>query len=199
MWYLSLSVRLKGSLLLLYTLLLFGCWDIFSSLRPHRTAAHQDPLSFTISWSLLKFMSIGSVMLSITISFSVSPFSSCVQYFPASESFPMSWLFTSGGQSIGDSASASVLPVNIQCWFPLWLPGLISLQSNALSRVFSSTTVQKHLQRLVFFMVRLSDLYKTTEKTIALLCELLPAKWCLCFLICCLGLPWLSFQRANVF
>ena len=69
---------------------------------------------------------------------------SCLQSFPASGSFPMSWLFASGGQSIGASASASVLSINIQGWFPLGLTGLISLQSKGLSRVFSSTTIQKH-------------------------------------------------------
>ena len=79
-----------------------------------------------------------------TISSSVIPFSSCPQSFPASGSFQMSQLFTSGGQSIGASASASVLPVNIQDWFPLGLAGWISLQSKGLSRVFSNTTVQKH-------------------------------------------------------
>ena len=79
-----------------------------------------------------------------TISFSVIPFSSCLQSFPASWCFLVSWLFESGGQSIGVSASASVLPVNIQNWFPLWLTGLISLLSEGLSRVFSNTTVQKH-------------------------------------------------------
>ena len=70
--------------------------------------------------------------------------SSCLQSFPASGSFPMSQFFTSGGQSIRASASASVLPVNIQDWFPLRLTGSISLQSKGLSRVFSNTTVQKH-------------------------------------------------------
>ena len=79
-----------------------------------------------------------------TISVSVVPFSSCLQSFPASESFQMSQFFASGGQSIGDSVSASVLPTNIQDWFPLRLTGLISLQSKGLSRVFSNTTVQKH-------------------------------------------------------
>ena len=78
-----------------------------------------------------------------TISSSVIPFSSCLQSFPASGSFPRSQHFTSGGQSIGASASASVLPVNIQDWFPLGLTGLIPLQSKGLSRVFSSTTVLK--------------------------------------------------------
>ena len=79
-----------------------------------------------------------------TISSSVVPFSSCPQSFPASESFQMSQFFPSGGQSTGVSASASVLPMNIQDWFPLGWTGWISLQSKGLSRVFSNTTVQKH-------------------------------------------------------
>ena len=79
-----------------------------------------------------------------TISSSVIPFSSCPQSFPVSGSFPMSQLFTSGGQSIAVSASASVLPMNIQDWFPLGLTGWISLPSKGLLRVFSNTTVQKH-------------------------------------------------------
>ena len=87
-----------------------------------------------------------------TISSSLVPFSFCLQSFPASESFQMSQLFTSGGQSIGVSASASFLPMNIQDWFPLGLTGWISLQSEGLSRVFSNTTVQKHQ----FFCTQLS-------------------------------------------
>ena len=79
-----------------------------------------------------------------TISSSVTPFSSCPQSFPASGSFPMSQLFTSGGQSIRALASASVLPKNIQDWFLLGWTGLISLLSKVLSRVFSSTTDRKH-------------------------------------------------------
>jgi len=78
------------------------------------------------------------------ITSSVIPLSSCLQSFPASRSFPVSWHFTSGGQSTGASASAPVLPVNIQGWSPLGLTGLISWQSKGLSRVFSYTTVQKH-------------------------------------------------------
>ena len=74
----------------------------------------------------------------------VIPFSSCLQSFPASGSFPMSQLFASGGQSIGVLASASVLPMNIQDWFPKGWTGFMSLQFKGLSRVFSSTTVQKH-------------------------------------------------------
>ena len=79
-----------------------------------------------------------------TISSSVIPFSSCLQSFPASESFQMSQLFASCGQSIRASASTSVLPMNSQDWFPLGWIGWISLQSKGLSRVFSNTTVQKH-------------------------------------------------------
>ena len=103
------------------------------------TAACQASLSITNSWSLLKLTSVELVMPS---SHHI-PFS-CLQSFPASESFPMSQFFTSGGQSIEVSASASVLPVNIQDWFPLGWTGWISLQSKGLLRVFSNTTVQKH-------------------------------------------------------
>ena len=78
------------------------------------------------------------------ISSSVVPFSSCLQSFPASGSFPRSQFFASGGQRIRASASASVLPMNIQGWFPLGLTGLISLLSKGLSRVFSNTMVWKH-------------------------------------------------------
>ena len=80
----------------------------------------------------------------LTISSSATPFSFCLQSFPPSVSFPISCLFTSGGQSIRALASASVLSMNIQDWFPLGWTGWISLQSNGLSRVFSNTTVQKH-------------------------------------------------------
>ena len=79
-----------------------------------------------------------------TISSSVVPFSSCPQSLPASGSFPMSQFFTSSGQSIGVSTSASVLPMNNQDWSPLGWTGWISLQSKGLSRVFSNTTAQKH-------------------------------------------------------
>ena len=100
-----------------------------------------------------------------TISSSTAPFSFCLQSSPASRSFPVSWLFTSRGQSTGISASASVLPMNIQSWFPLGLTGLIFLQSKGLSRVFSSTTI---LHCSACFMVQLSHLYMSTGKTIAL-------------------------------
>ena len=174
-----------------------------NSLWRHGLQHTRLPSSFTISWSLLKLMSIESVMpsnhlifcclfsfcppsfaasgsfpmsqlfaahglqhtrlacplLSLrvcsnsyslsrwchpSISSSVTSFSSCLQSFLASGSFPISWLFTSSGQNIGASASASDLPVNIQGWLPLGLISLISLLSKELSTVFSSTTVQKH-------------------------------------------------------
>ena len=86
------------------------------------------------------------------IASSATSFSFCLQSFPASGSFPMSPLFPSGGLSIGASATASVLPMNIQGWFPLGLAGLISLLSKGLSRVFSSTTIWKHQ----FFSIPLS-------------------------------------------
>ena len=88
-----------------------------------------------------------------TISSSVVTFFSCLQSFPASGSFPVSQFFASGGQSIGVSASASVLPMNIEDWFPLGLTDWISLQSKGLSRIFSNTTVQKHQ----FFSTQLSS------------------------------------------
>ena len=103
--------------------------------------ACQAPLSFTISQSLLKFMSTELVMLSKHIIL-CPPFSFCLQSFSVSRSFSMSQLFSLGGQRTG--ASASVLPMNIQGRFPLGLTDLISFQSKELSRVFF-ITVQKHL------------------------------------------------------
>ena len=95
------------------------------------------------------------------------PFSSCPQSFPALGSFPMSPLFTSGGQSIGASASASVLPMNIQGWFPSGWTGLISSLSKGLSRVISSIhSLKASTQHSTFFMVQLSHPYMTTGKTI---------------------------------
>ena len=113
------------------------------SLRPHGLQQYRIPcpLSSPVVCSNLCPL---SRWCHPTISSSVVPFSSCLQSFPASGSFLMNGLFISGGQCIGVSASASVLPMNMQDWFPLGLTGLISLQSKGLSRVFSNTTVQKH-------------------------------------------------------
>ena len=121
-----------------------------------RTAAYQAPPSIGLSIHHQLPESIQThvhrVGDAIQPSHPVVPFSSCPQSFPASGSFQMSQLFASGGQSIGVSASTSVLPTNTQDWSPLGWTGWISLQSEGLSRVFSNTTVQKHQ----FFGVQLS-------------------------------------------
>ena len=122
-------------------MLLFSLSVVSDSLQPHglqharlscpspspRACSNSCPLSGWCHPTILSY---------------INPFSSCPQSFPASRTFPMSQLFASGGQSIG--AAASVLPMNIQGWFPLGLAGLISLQSKELSIVFSSTTIWKH-------------------------------------------------------
>ena len=160
------------------------------------TATYQVSLSFTISRSLLKFMSIEPVMLSnhLILFF-------CPQSFPESGSFPMSRLFSSGGQSIGTSISASVLPMNIRGWFPLGLTGLISLQGKGLSRVFSSTTIWK----CQYFSAQPSLWSNSHIHTRLLenpwlwLDGPLSAKWYLCFLIRRQGLSQLSYQGASIF
>ena len=132
-------------------------------------AACQASLSFTIS-QVCSNSCPSSRWCHPIISSSVTLFSSCLQPFPASRSFPMSQLFTSGGQSIGVSASASVLPMNIQDGFPLGWTDLISLLSKGLSRVFNST-IWKHQffgAQSSSLKIQLSHPYMTTGKTIAL-------------------------------
>ena len=107
------------------------------------TAAHQGSLPFTIAWSLLKLMSIKSAMPSNHLVL-FRTLLNLIPSFPASGSFPMSHLFTSGGQSTGASASSSVLQRKIQGWFPLGLTFLICLWSKGLTTIFSRTVVQKH-------------------------------------------------------
>ena len=104
------------------------------------TAACQASLSFTTCWHSCP----SSQWCHPTNSSSVIPSFSCLQSFPASGAFPVSWLFVSGGQSLRASASTSALSMTIQCWFPLGLTGLISLLSKGLSRVFPSTTGWRH-------------------------------------------------------
>ena len=116
---------------------------VSNSLRPHESQ-HARPPCPSPTPGVHSNSRPSSPWCHPAISSSVVPFSSCTQSLPASESFPMSQLFASGGQSTGASASASVLPMNIQDWFLLGLTGWISLQSKGLSRVFSNTTVQKH-------------------------------------------------------
>ena len=153
-------------------LLLLSCPVVSDSLRPHGLQPARPfcpsplpevcPSSRPLHWGCHPAIS-SSVVLS-----------SCLQSFSASGFFPVSWLFTSGGQNIGASvsASASVLPMNIQGWFPLGLTGLISLLSKALSGVFSSTTVQKHQ-----FFSALSSLWSSSHIfTRPLYCTLLVSK-----------------------
>jgi len=127
----------------------FSCVRLFAT---PWTAAHQASLSITSSWAYSNSCPL-SWWCFPTISSSAVPFSSCLQSFPASGAFQMCQFFTSGGQSIGVSASASVLPMNIQDRFPVGWTGWIFLLSKRLSRVFSNTTVQKHQ----FFSTQLSS------------------------------------------
>ena len=115
-----------------------------------------------------------------TISSSVVPFSSCLQSFPALGSFPMIQFFASGSKNTGASALASVLPMNIQDWFPLGLTGFISLQSKGLSRVFSSTTVRKHQSfHAQPSLWSSSHMYTTTGSTITLTIWTFVSKVCI--------------------
>ena len=169
------------------------------SLRPHELQYARHPCS-----SLSPGVCSNSCLLyqwcHPTISSSVTPFYSCLQSFPAWESSQISQLFASGAQSIGASASASVLPMKTQGWFPLGLTGLISLQSKGLARVLSSTTIQKQQ----FYRAQPSLWSKSTSihdywKNHCLTIQTLSAKWYLCFWICYLGLSQHSFQGADVF
>ena len=131
------------------------------------TVAHQASLSFTISRVCSNACPL-SWWCHPTISSSVTPFSFCLQSFPASGSFPMSWLFALGSQSFGASASASVLLMNIQGWFPLELIGLLSVQGTVKNLLQHHSLKASVLWYSAFFMVQLSHLYITIRKTIAL-------------------------------
>ena len=125
---------------------------VSDSLKPHESQ-HARPLCPSPTPGVHSNTCPSSQWCHPAISSSVNPFSSCPQSLPASESLPMSQFFTRGGQSIGISASASVLPMNTRDWSPSGWTGLISLQSKGLSRVFSKTMVQKHQ----FFSTQLSS------------------------------------------
>ena len=159
-------------------LFLFSC-QVMSNFCELWTAARKASLSFTISWSLLKFMFVESVCY-LTISSFVTLFS-CPQSFPASGSFPMSWLFASGRQSIGISALASVLPKNIQgLGLTVWSPcSSRDSQESFPAPQFKSIT-SSALSLLGF---QLSHPYMTTEKIVSLTIQTLSAKFCLPFLI----------------
>ena len=121
----------------------FSCSVVSHSLWPHRLQHARLPYPSPIPGAYSESCPL-SQWCHPTISSSIVPFSSCLRFFPASGSSPMSQFFISGGQSIGVSASASVPPMNTQDWSPLGWTGWIFLQSKGLSRVFSNTTVQKH-------------------------------------------------------
>ena len=125
------------------SLLLFSHSVVSDSLRPDGLQHARLPCAL-LSSGVCSHSRPLSQWFYLTISSSAAPFSSCLQLFPASGSFPMSQFFALVGQSIGASVSASVLPMNIQGWFPLGLTSFISLQPKRLSRAFSNTTVQKH-------------------------------------------------------
>ena len=132
------------------------------------TRARQASLSFIISWSLLKFMSINLVMPSNHLNLCRFLFL-LPSIFASIRVFPVSWLFTSVGQSIGASVSAALLPMNIQTWFALGWTGFISLLSRGLSRVLQHHNLKASiLERSAFFTVQLSRPYKATGNTIAL-------------------------------
>ena len=171
---------------------LLSCVRLFST---PWTTAHQSLLSFTISRVCSDSCPL-SQWCYLTISSSAGLFSFCLQFFPASGSFPMSQLFASGGQSIGVSAIAAVLPKYSQDWFSLGWTDLISLQSKGLSRVFSSTTMQRHQffgAQSSFFMLQFSHPYMTTGKNIALTRQTFVGKVMSLLLICFLGRSWLLF------
>ena len=150
LWYNSITDW--GSAIYLISSVQFSHSVVSDSLRP-RESQHARPPCPSPTPGVHSDSCPSSQWCHPAISSSVVPFSSCPQPLPASESFPMSQLFAWGGQSIGVSALASVLPKNIQGWSPLEWTGWISLQSKGLSRVFSNTTVQKHQ----FFSAQLSS------------------------------------------
>ena len=178
----------------------FLCSVVSDSLWPHEPQHSRPPYPSPIA-RVYPNPCLLSHCCHPTISSSVIPFSSCLQSFPASGSFPMSQLFTSGGKSIGASASTSVIPMNTQDWSLLGWAGWIALHSKGLSRVFSNTTVQKHqfFGTQLSFIVQFSHPYMTTGKTIALTRWTFVGKVMSAFLILCLGWSQHSFQGVSVF
>ena len=150
--YSSLEEILEFSLSHFMSSVQFSCSVMCDCFRPHESQ-HTRPPCPSPTPGVYRNTCPLSQWCHPAISSTVIPFSSCPQSLPASGSFPMSQLFAWGGQSIGVSASASVLPMNTQGWSPLEWTGWISLQSRGLSRVFSNTTVQKHQ----FFSTHLSS------------------------------------------
>ena len=163
-WFIDLHVSL-----FCHYLVLFSCSVLSDSLRPHGLQHARPPCPSPTPGACSNSCPLSQWCHPTTSSF--VPFSSCLQPLSASGSFPMSQFFASSGQSIGASASASVLLMNIQDWFPLEWTSII-LQSKGLSRVFSNTTVQKHqffdAQPSLWFNSLIPHPYMTTGKTITL-------------------------------
>ena len=162
---------------------------------------------FPVLYYLPEFAQIHVLWVSDAISSSATLFSFCLQSFPASESFPMSRLFSNESalcytrQSTDASASASVLPMSIQSWFPLGLTDLISLQSKGTLKSLLQPRNSKALilQCSAFFMVQLSHLYVTTRKTISLTIQTFVDKVMSLLFNVHLGLSQLFFQEASIF
>ena len=183
---------------------IFSCSVVSNSLRPHgllHTRLSCPSLSPGVgsnSCPLSRSHPLSHLSLNCLIL--CAPFSSCPQYFPASGSFPMIWLFVSDGQSIG--ASESALPINIKGWFLLGLSGLILLPSKGLSQESSPAPQFKSINSLVLSLLygpNLTSIHDYWKNHSFYNKDLLLAKWCLCFLIHCLGLLYLSFQETCVF
>ena len=182
-WILFARILLRSFASVFIIDLFFSCKVMSDSLWPHRLQHARLPCP-SLSLGVCSNSCSLSQWCHPNVSSCIVHFSSCLQSFPASGSLPMSQIFRSGGQSTGDSALASVLPMNIQGWFPLGLNGFISFLSKELSRVFSKTTVQKHQ----LFGAQLSLCSNSTSvhdywkhQSFGFYMDLLLAKWCLFF------------------
>ena len=172
-------------------LLLFSFSVMYNSLQPTEQQHTRPPCLSLSPWVCSNSRPLIS-WYHPTVSLSVIPFSSCHQSSPESGSFPVSQLFASGCQSIRASASASILPINIQGRFPLGLPVSVSLQSKGgtLKSLFQHHNFRASiLWHSAFFMVQLTFVHDYWKNTYFWLYRPLSAKWYLCFLIHCLGLP----------
>ena len=195
--------KLWKILALNYSSVQFRCSVMSNSLQPHELQHTRLPCPSPTSRACSKNSCPLNQWCHPTISSSVIPFSSCLQSFPTSGSFPMSQFFASDDQSIGVSASASVFPMNIQDWLPLGLIGLTSLQSKVLSRVFSNATVQKHQFFNTQPSLRSNSHIHAWLPKLCLYGPLSVKQWPLsvkqCYLVCCLSWSQLFFQGASIF
>ena len=168
----------------------FSCSVVSDSMRPHEPQHARPPCPSPVPGIHPNTCPL-SWWCHPSISSSVIPFSSCPQSFPASGSLQMSQLFTSGGQSIGVSASTSVLPMNTQDWSPLGLTGLISCSPRDSQESSQAPQIKSIISSLLSFLYgpTLTSVHSCWKKWQVWLCRPLSVKWRLCFLIPCLGLP----------